>query len=103
MKKIRVAVKEPRKNWAIREVEDALPSYQKIVGGYIEGFYSSKGLSFFCNEEGKFMDLKFNFRFGRDHIFGTVFAVRSNEAGEFVSINDDDLEICERMTNEKEA
>ena len=37
MKTIRVAVKEPLKEWKIREVEDALPSYQKIVGGYVEG------------------------------------------------------------------
>lgn len=92
MKTIRIAVKEPGKDWFIHEVEDALPVYQKIVGGYIENFWTENGLSFFCNEEGKFLDLKFNFRFFSDQIFGTVFAVRSDDEGEFVSITDEDLE-----------
>ncbi len=38
------------------------------------------------------MDLKFNFRFFSDQIFGTVFAVRSDDDGEFVSITDEDPE-----------
>ena len=103
MKMIRIAVKEPHKDWVIREVKDALPTYQKIVGGYIEGFYNLSGVSFFCNEEGKFKDLKFNFKFFGDWIMGNVFAVRSNEDGEFVSIEDEDLEICKRISNEKES
>lgn len=98
MKTIRIAVKKPQKKWTIREVEDALPTYQKIVGGYIEGFYRANGVNFFCNENGKFEDLKFNFRFFGDFIMGTVFAVRSNEEGEFVSIEDDDLEICKDVS-----
>ena len=98
MKTIRIAVKEPQKKWTIREVEDALPTYQKIVGGYIEGFYRAKGVNFFCNEEGKFKDLKFNFKFFSDWIMGTVFAVRSDEEGEFISIEDDDLEICKNVS-----
>lgn len=102
MKTIRVAVKEPLRDWKIREVEDALPSYQKIVGGYIEGFYRAGDLCFFCNEEGKFKDLHYNFRFGHDHIFGTVFAVRADEEGEFVSVEDSDLEICREFSDGKE-
>lgn len=98
MKTIRIAVKEPQKKWTIREVEDALPTYQKIVGGYIEGFYRAGGVNFFCNEEGKFKDLKFNFKFFNDWIMGTVFAVRSDEEGEFVSIEDADIEICKNVS-----
>ena len=101
MRTIKIAVKEPNKGWTIRDVEDALPTYQKIVGGYIEGFYTMGGVSFFCNEDGKFQDLKFNFRFYGDWIMGTVFAVRSDEEGEFVSIEEEDLEICKRISNEK--
>lgn len=92
MKTVRIAMKEPGKAWESREVEDTLPAYQKIVGGYIEHFWDMKGLSLFCNENGKFEDLKFNFRFFSDQIFGTVFAVRSDEDGEFQPVTDADLE-----------
>lgn len=93
MKTITIAVKEPGKEWTLREVEDTLPTYQKIVGGLIESFWMDKnGLIFFCNEEGKFLDLKFNFRFFDDQIFGPVFAVRSDSEGEFCSVSEEDLQ-----------
>lgn len=92
MKKVLIAIKEPGKPWEPKEVEDTLESYQRIVGGYIEHFYTAPdGLELFCNEEGKLKNLKFNFRFGRDFIFGTVFACRSNEDGEMCSLMEKDL------------
>ena len=100
MRKIRIAVKEPLKDWKFRTVEDTLPTYQKIVGGYIEGIFTLDGVSFFCNEDGKFKDLKYNFKFGtHDWIMGNVFAVRSNMDGEFQDLKEGDLEICERFSN----
>lgn len=95
-KKITIAIKEPAKAWHIADVEDALPTYQQIVGGYIECFRTSyNGICFFCNEEGKLLDLEPNIVSGDDVICGTIFAVRSNEEGEFVSLNPADKSFFE--------
>lgn len=87
---VKIAVKEPGKRWEIRKVENSLSEYQKIVGGYIEHFYTHGDYAFFCNENGKFMDLKFNFRFRDDFIMGTVFAARSDNEGEFITFDEKD-------------
>ena len=94
MKTIKIAVKEPGKAWQIREVEDALPTYQKIVGGYIEYFKSVGDIVFFCNENGKLMNLEPNVYVPElnDEIMGTIFAVRADDEGEFQSLTEDDEE-----------
>lgn len=94
---VRIATKEPGKPWEFREVVDVLDSYQKIVNGWIECFWSKDRLSFFCNEDGKFLDLKFNFRFGHDFIMGTVFAARIDRYGEFTNLTDDDYEFIKQL------
>lgn len=92
MKNIRIAVKKPNGDWQARTVEDSLPTYQKIVGGYIEHFDSIDGIEFFCNEEGKLKNLPENLiSTNGDIIRGTIFAVRANPAGEFESLTDKDL------------
>ena len=92
-KKITIAIKEPAKAWRIAEVEDTLPTYQKIVGGYIEGFYTNyQGIHFFCNEEGKLQGLAPNILCGNDEIVGTIFAVRDDGEGEFASLTAADIE-----------
>ena len=92
MDKLTIAVKEPGEPWKIREVEDELKTYQDIVGGYIEEFHHVNGVHFFCNEEGKLLNLKPNLMIGKDDlIVGTVFAVRCNDEGEFVSLTNNDL------------
>lgn len=92
MKNIRIAVKKPNGDWQARTVEDSLPTYQKIVGGYIEHFDSIDGIEFFCNEEGKLKNLPENLiSTNGDVICGTVFAVRANSAGEFQSLTHKDL------------
>lgn len=95
MKKITIAVKRPGDVWKIKEVEDTLKTYQDIVGGYIEHFKSIGDIAFFCNEEGKFLDLEPNIFVPElnDTVVGTVFAARSDEAGEFVSLTDEDKEL----------
>ena len=93
MKKITILVKEPGKDWEVREVEDTLPTYQKIVGGYIEGAgTTSTGVHIFCNEEGKLRGLEINWPFHGDVLVGTIFGVRSDDEGEFQSIFDDDYD-----------
>ena len=86
-KRITIAVKEPGQAWRIVQVEDSLPVLQKIVGGYIEGYTTDeRGISYFCNDEGKLQHLEPNIPFGSDIICGPVFAVRSDEEGAFVSL-----------------
>ena len=92
MGKITIAVKEPGEPWEIREVEDELKTYQDIVGGYIEEFRKVKDVCFFCNEEGKLLNLRPNIMVrGGDLIVGTIFAVKVDDEGEFVSLTDNDL------------
>ena len=93
MKTIRIAVKKPTGGWQARTVEDSLPTYQKIVGGYIEHFDATpNGIEFFCNEEGRLQDLPENILSTRGEVIrGTIFAVRANPAGEFESLTDKDL------------
>lgn len=95
---ITIGIKEPGQNWVHRTVPDVLSSYQAIVGGYIEGFYTAKnGISFFCNEEGKLRGLEGNIGCNGDLIRGTVFAVRSDADGEFASVTVEDLVwLCSR-------
>lgn len=98
MKIVTIAVKEPRKPWEIRNVSDELETYQKIVGGYIECFWNKERLSFFCNEDGKFLDLKFNFRFGvHDFIMGSVFAARVDTEGDFIDLTNDDIKFIDEL------
>lgn len=90
---ITIAVKEPADCWRVRHVKDSLKTYQDIVGGYIEQFtQTAGGIVMFCDEEGKLKDLLPNIvgPLG-DVIFGTIFAVRADDEGEFQSLTDYDL------------
>ena len=92
-RKITIAVKNPGEPWEKRIVEDVLPVHQQIVGEYIEGAYTTSfGVHVFCNEEGKLKHMKRNIMTPNDIIFGPVFAVRSNDEGEFDSLTKEDLQ-----------
>lgn len=87
-----IAIKEPGGRWESRYVEDTLETYQEIVGGPIEHFHTDRyGVEYFCDEEGRLKDLKPNVVVWGEVIYGTVFAVRSNDDGEFESLRDEDL------------
>ena len=91
-RKITIAVKDPGEPWEKRVVEDELPVYQQIVGGYIEGAYTTSfGVHVFCNEEGRLNNMKKNVVTPDGVIFGPVFAVRDNDEGEFESLTKEDL------------
>ena len=58
-RKITIAVKNPGEPWEKRIVEDVLSVYQQIVGGYIEGAYTTSfGVHVFCNEEGRLTEAR---------------------------------------------
>lgn len=93
MKTITIATKEPGLPWEARTVPDKLETYQAIVGGYIEHFHTSnRGVDYFCNEEGKLKKMQPNVVVRGQQIVGPIFAVRSDEEGEFISLTEDDLE-----------
>ena len=88
---IKILVKEPGEYPEIREVEDKLKSYQKIVGGYIETVPIAKNLILVCNEEGILLNLSVNI-INNYPYRGTVFFVRT-EYENFVSLTDVDIEL----------
>ena len=91
-KKIDILIKDPGQPWRLATVEDTLPVYQQIVGGYIEGVATTSiGVHIFANEEGKLLGLEPNFGIHGDVIVGTAFAVRDNDEGEFESVTPDDF------------
>lgn len=93
MNKITIAVKEPAKPWRKQEAENTLETFQKIVGGYIElCLYGPNGVLIFGNEEGKLLGMVPNIELPNDTIVGTVFAVRSNDEGDFISLYDEDFD-----------
>ena len=93
MEKITIAIKDPSRNWRKGCVENTLEAFQKIVGGYIEHFEDTvSGIHFFCNEEGKMLGMAPNvILLNGDVVVGTIFAVRCDDEGEFVSLTDEDV------------
>lgn len=90
---IKTLVKEPGRPPVIREVENELEPFQKIVGGYIEVLRMSLSggtLLLVCNEEGKLKGLAPNVLFGGDIIAGTVAVVR-RDGEEFASLTEMDV------------
>ncbi len=94
MSDITIGVKHPGFPWTLWIVEDRLKTYQNIVSGYIEHFERSEsGIEFFCNENGKLQGLipnVFSLR-NQDVICGPIFAVRTDENGEFASLTNEDI------------
>ena len=70
--KIFVWVKEPGKKPRHVWISNSLKALQTTVGGSIECYPIGDGRIIICNEEGKILDLPYNFRgFGQDFV-GTV-------------------------------
>ncbi len=46
----------------VRELDASLASYQRLVGGYIEGVQITETVRMYCNEEGKIYGLPANYR-----------------------------------------
>lgn len=72
MQKIKVLVKEPNQPWHLREIDNTLEAFQKIVGVYIEQITLDDHVILLCNEEGKLRRLEPNFGLAGDMIVGTA-------------------------------
>ena len=71
-KKISVIIKEPGKKARHVNISPNLKNLQKTVGGYIETVRIATDACFICNEEGRILNLPFNFRFSNIDFVGTI-------------------------------
>lgn len=89
--KIKVLVASPGKAARVREIENTLDSFQKIVDGYIECIYPWKDIIIVCNEEGWIRGLKPNRYIRGQLIVGTFIIVGDNHNGDFRSLTEDEI------------
>ena len=80
---------------------DSSSFIHNMVGGYIElvpnTYFDKKGIDVWCNEEGKFMNLKPCVALAHqgkifDIVVGNIVFTRCNDEGETVSLTDEDIE-----------
>ena len=70
MDKINVLVIYPNKNPELRCIDNELEPLQEIVGGHIEAVTISESTVIICNEEGRLLNLPYNFSMT---VFGRVY------------------------------
>lgn len=85
---MKVIIKEVGESPRIEEIENTLQALQKLVGGYIETVTLHNDVVLICNEEGKLQGLPQNFGIGGDVIVGTAVFVSHNREGDFIDLND---------------
>ncbi len=90
---ISVVIKEPGQPMREALIKNELSEFQKLVGGYIETIcpLENKNIVAVLNDSGKILGLLPNFKLCNDIIVGTVVFTKSNNAGEFVSLNKNDI------------
>lgn len=87
---MKVIVKEVGKNPEVKEIEDKLEVYQKIVEGYIEVVPLFNNIVIVCNEEGKLQNKEPNILLGNEIIAGNIVIV-GTEGEEFRGLTDDEI------------
>lgn len=97
---MRAIIKEVGKEPRVEEIENELPTLQKLVGGYIEAVSTGQGICLVCNEEGKLNGLPANFPIGNDVIAGTAVFVSYGNDGNFMDLSDEQIEILTNFFNE---
>lgn len=101
---IRVLVIKPNKLPEERIIKNTLGAKQEIVDGNIECAYldNDDSVVLICNEEGKINGLPINRDIGHDMIAGTfIVAGDDYETGEFVSLNDSQIEKYKERFNDQ--
>lgn len=106
--KIKVIIIEPEKNPYVKEIYNTLKAKQEIVGGRIQClptlFSDKESYDFICNEEGNLQGLTPNrFIFDKqDVIEGNIIIAKADETtGEFVTLNDSEIEFLMKQIEEK--
>lgn len=72
MNKITAVIKRPGEDAEVETIENALKTFQNIVGGYIECVTIEPGLVAVVDEEGLLKDYSFNMKLGIHQLFGTI-------------------------------
>lgn len=103
---MRAVIKEPFKRMRVEDIENSLESYQKIVGGMIEGFYELEqfGIVGYINEEGKILNLPLNFWCyqAQDIICGTAVFFGDDNNGGAKDLTDEQIEMIGRYLMPRE-
>ncbi len=106
--KIKVIVAEPNKDPYVKEIYNTLKEEQKLVGGLIQctpSFFDDKDTyDFMMNDEGKNMCLPLNrYIYDRqDIVAGNLVIVKvDNELGEFISLEDNEIDSLIKQIDEK--
>ena len=73
--KILAVIKKPGEAPYVDHIENELHTLQELVGGYIETVTIATDLILICNEEGRLLNLPFNFDCCGMGLYGTVLAV----------------------------
>ncbi len=81
----------------VKEIENELRSLQAEVGGLIECVYLEDGCLAIVNEEGKLNGMEPNRRLGSNIICGPIFICGDSDDGEFISLNDKQVEQYTQM------
>lgn len=89
---MKIARKRPGEPWEFAEVENSLEALQAEVGGYIETLTCASDASLVMNEEGRLLNLPFNFYWGTLRFCGTVLLV-GVKGDEFADLQLVDLNI----------
>ena len=74
-KTINVIVKNPGRPPEVRQIPNTLEELQGIVGGYIEVLRLASDAAIICNEEGKLLELDYNFSIRHEDLVGPVIFV----------------------------
>lgn len=106
--KIKVIVVEPKKEAYVKEIYNTLKEEQKLVGGLIQctpSFFDDKDTyDFMMNDEGKLNRLPLN-RYiynKQDIVAGNLVIIKAdNEQGEFISIEDNEVEFLMNKIKEQ--
>ncbi|KXL53854.1 hypothetical protein CLNEO_10800 [Anaerotignum neopropionicum] len=90
--KIKVVKMDVGKSPVVKEIDNTLGALQTEVGGLIECVYLDGGCLAVVNEEGKLNGMEPNRRLGSDIICGPFFVCGDSEDGEFVSLDNKQVE-----------
>lgn len=106
--KIKTIIKKSNEKYQITEIDNGLESLQDAVGGYIEAPFfpilEKHGITMFINEEGKLLDLPPSIAViinGElfDFICGNAVFTSSDDDGNTTSLNNEQIEIIEKLLN----
>ncbi|MEA4988616.1 MAG: DUF3846 domain-containing protein [Anaerovorax sp.] len=101
--KIKVVKMDVGKPPAVKEIENTLEALQAEVGGLIECVYLDDGCLAVVNEEGKLNGMEPNRLLGSDIICGPFFICGDSDDGEFISLDDKQVEQYTQMFSDVPA